>query len=279
MLAEATIKVAVTAEAEQQEILIALLADVGAHAFEEKRDAVYAYFMESAYNAEAVEGVIKGYSPGLDVTVTVIPAQDWNAEWEKNFESVLVDDFVEVHPPFRAATPGIQHHLVLTPRMAFGTGHHATTWLMLQYCSKVDFQGKQVLDMGCGTAVLGIMASMLGAAFVTAIDIDPWSYENGLENAVTNGVENIEVLIGDAGVVPDRCYEIVFANINRNVLIADRDVYVRHLTAGGDLLLSGIMDQDEEMITRHYEEAGLRLVARNSRKEWVMLAFKKEEGE
>jgi ribosomal protein L11 methyltransferase len=272
-LAERSLRLHLAPAPDLQEIAIAVLADEGAHAFEEKRDGVHAYFFESAYQAEAVAERLAQYFPGLPYTTEWIAAQDWNASWEENFESVLVEDFVEVHPPFRTPTPGMQHYICMMPRMAFGTGHHATTWLMLRQCRELDFQGKDVLDMGCGTAVLGILAAKLGAAHVTGIDIDPWSFENAQEHAQVNQTPQLEIILGDSSALPDRCYAIILANINRNVLLADRDVYVRHLTPGGQVLLSGIMEQDQEVVTQHYQAAGLELVARNSRDGWVMLAF------
>jgi ribosomal protein L11 methyltransferase len=273
-LAERSLRLHIATAPDLQEIAIAVLADEGAHAFEEKRDGLYAYFFESAYQEGAVAEAVARYFPGTTYTTEWIPAQDWNAVWEENFESVLVEDFVEVHPPFRDPTPGIAHHICMMPRMAFGTGHHATTWLMLRQCQTLDFQGKHVLDMGCGTAVLGILAAKLGATHVTAIDIDPWSFENAQENASVNHTPELEIILGDSSALPERCYEIILANINRNVLLADRDVYVRHLTPGGQLLLSGIMEQDLDVVTPHYLAAGLDLMARNSRDGWVMLAFK-----
>lgn len=275
-LAEATIRFHVDLPTEQQEILLALLSETSAHAFEEKRDGLHAYFQESVFDEAAMRAIVQAYYPDARMHVERIAPKDWNAEWERNFESVRVEDFVEVHPPFRAATPGIAHAIVLMPRMAFGTGHHSTTWLMMAACRHIDFKGKRVLDMGCGTAVLGILASKLGAAAVTAIDIDPWSEENAKENVAANGIANVEVLIGNASVIPAICYDIILANINRNVLLADRDVYVSHLVAGGVIVLSGLLAGDETMVDQHYRAAGLKPLARDSRNEWIKLAYNKE---
>lgn len=275
-LAEATIRFHVDLAPEHQEVALALLSETSAYAFEEKRDGLHAYFSESQFDEQEAREIIEAHFPEAKIAVERIAPRDWNAEWERDYASVLVDDFVEVHPPFRQPSPGIRYAISLMPRMAFGTGHHSTTWLMLQACQGFDFQGKKVLDMGCGTAVLGILASMLGAAEVMAIDIDPWSEENAKENAAANGITNMQVRIGDAKAIPDTCYDIILANINRNVLLADRDAYFAHLAPGGLILLSGMMDKDESMVDAHYRAVGLEFLARNSRNEWIMLAYKKD---
>lgn len=271
--AQATVRLRIDLPAEQQEVAIAVLSETEAYAFEEKRDGLHAYFPFSGFNEAEIKDILNAYFPDAGTEVEVIAAQDWNAEWESNFESVRVGNFVEVHPPFREPSAGVGHHIRLMPRMAFGTGHHSTTWLMMHACEQLDFRGKKVLDMGCGTAVLGILASQLGASTVTAIDIDPWSEENAKENAVMNGVENMKIIVGDASALPDECYDIILANINRNVLLADRDIYLKHLEPGGILLLSGIMDRDEAMVDAHYRSAGLKALVRNTRNEWIMIGY------
>jgi len=169
----------------------------------------------------------------------------------------------------------VQYHVQVAPKMAFGTGHHATTWLMLDQCSRLDFQGKAVLDMGSGTGVLGILAQQLGASSVTLIDIDPWSEENCKENAHLNGVTGLEIILGDVTAIPPVCYDIILANINRNVLMADRDSYVASLKPGGVIAMSGFYDFDEAKVAAHFTAAGLRPLDRREKDSWVMLAFEK----
>jgi ribosomal protein L11 methyltransferase len=271
--AQATIRFKIQVPMDQQEVVIALLSDTEAYAFEEKRDGLHAYFPESGFDETEVKSLLAGIFPDAATETERIEAQDWNASWESNFESVLVDDFVEVHPPFRQPSAGVQHHIQLMPRMAFGTGHHSTTWLMLQACSRLNFQDRTVLDMGCGTAVLGIMASKLGAQKVVAVDIDPWSEENAKENAKLNQINNLDVRVGDASAIPDECYDIILANINKNVLLTDRDVYLGHLNKGGYFLLSGILDRDEAQVDSHYRQAGFIPWMRQSRNEWIMIGY------
>jgi ribosomal protein L11 methyltransferase len=146
---------------------------------------------------------------------------------------------------------------------------------VLDQCESLDFKGKSVLDMGCGTGVLGILAKMLGAEEVTCIDFDPWSVENTLENTRLNEIEGIEVLLGDANAIPERCYDILLANINRNVLMADRDHYLRALAPGGTLVISGFYNFDEAKLATHFGQAGLKLVSRKEKDQWVMMAFEK----
>lgn len=277
MQKEGHIKVRIEAAAQTHETLMAILAEVGFYAFEEEESHLDSYIKETDYEADEVEAMLAQFFPGQEMPRSVehIASKDWNAEWEKDFQPVRVNDFCLVRPPFKPAEPGFAHEVIVFPKMAFGTGHHATTWLVIDQCSRIDFAGKQVLDMGCGTGVLGILASKLGAAAVTGIDIDEWSFENAQENADLNEIENLTVLQGDAASIPDACYEIILANINRNVLLADRDTYISHLSPGGCLVLSGIYNFDEKKLADHYLAGGLQLTLRKERNEWVMLAFEK----
>lgn len=277
MVAEASIELSLDIPKEDFDQMVAVLSEIGYYAFEETPTVLKAFVMESDYDTAAFDQAIHDYFPELRISKTVerIEAKDWNAEWEANFHSVTVGEFCEVHPPHRAPNPAVKYHLLVAPKMAFGTGHHATTWLMLEHCSRLDFAGKEVLDMGCGTGVLGILAHQLGAAKVTCIDFDPWCEENTRENAGLNKIDDLEILLGDATAIPVRRYQIILANINRNVLLADRDQYVKALAPGGIIAMSGFYDFDEEKVQAHYVAAGLRLVQRNERDNWVMLAFEK----
>lgn len=270
------IKLSLDLPAERHETMMAVLSTVGFYAFEEEPKLLHAYINESDYDASTFSETVDAFFPGLDLlpSVEVMPPRDYNAEWEKNFQPVRVKDLCLVRPPFKPAEPGFRQEVIVSPKMAFGTGHHSTTWLMIDQLSQLEVQGKRVLDMGCGTGVLGILARKMGAADVCCIDIDEWSYENARENAELNGIADLQVIQGDVAAIPKGCYEIILANINRNVLLADRDQYLAHLSRGGTLVLSGIYDFDEDILTRHYLDSGLHLEGRESRNEWVRLTFR-----
>jgi ribosomal protein L11 methyltransferase len=274
---EATIQLNLAIPREEYDALVAVLSGIGYYAFEETPAVLKAFIMESDYSEAAFDQTVKEFFPDLLISKTLerIEPKDWNAEWEANFHSVTVGDFCEVHPPHRTPDPSVRHHVMVAPKMAFGTGHHATTWLVVDVCSRLDFPGKTVLDMGCGTGVLGILARKLGASPVTCIDVDPWSEENTRENMQLNGLEDLEVILGDATAIPDRRYQIILANINRNVLMADRDRYVHALAEGGVIAISGFFDFDEAKLYEHFVAAGLLPVERRDKDNWVMLAFKK----
>lgn len=276
MVADSYIKLSLDIPQDTYDRMIAVLSGIGFYAFEEGSN-LEAYITEDDFNEVRLNQTIDQYFPEMYFSRQVerILSQDWNAEWEKNFEAVRVRDFCEVRPPFRTPTAGMRHDIVVAPKMAFGTGHHATTWLMIDQCAQLDFEGKRVLDMGCGTGVLGILARKCGAAQVDAVDIDRWSFENAQENASLNAISDLRVVQGDASAIPGDCYDILLANINRNVLIADRDQYIDRLQAGGTLVLSGIYDFDESQLAAHYKTAGLKLIRRAERDTWVLLAFRK----
>lgn len=279
-----SIKLSIELPEGQHETMMAVLSTVGYYAFEEQENRLDAYISESDFDEKGFREAIDSFFPGMKPKskTELIPARDWNAQWEKEFQPVRVNDFCLVRPPFKPAEENFAREVIVFPKMAFGTGHHSTTWLMIEQCEHLDFKGKKVLDMGCGTGVLGILALKLGAAEVTAIDIDEWSFENARENAQLNGTEDLVVIQGDASAIPKACYEIILANINRNVLLADRDKLLDHLEKGGILVLSGIYDFDEHILTSHYLDEGsdsprLELISRKARNEWVRLVFRKND--
>ena len=274
---EEYIQVNLSVARDDYDTAIAVLSEIDYYGFEEDPAVLKAFVLSKDYSDSRLAETLATYFPSQEITreVEYIKAKDWNAEWEKNFHSVAVRDFCEVHPPHRDADPKMKHHVMVAPKMAFGTGHHATTWLVIDQCESLDFQGKRVLDMGCGTGVLGLLAKMLGAKEVTCIDFDPWSVENTLENARLNNEDGLEVLLGDASAIPSTCYDILLANINRNVLMADRDRYIAAMNPGGTLVISGFYDFDEAKLLAHFGQAGLKHVGRKEKDQWVMLAFEK----
>ena len=203
--------------------------------------------------------------------------QNWNAVWESNFQPIVIGDTVGVRADFHPANPHLKYDMVITPKMSFGTGHHDTTALMLEHLMKMPLEGKTVLDMGCGTGVLGIFASLSGAKEVLAIDIDPWSYENTLENIQKNNSSNIKVQLGDASLLPATAtFEVVIANINRSVLLQDMPAYLACLKVGGSLLLSGFYKADVEEIDDTVTTRNMILTFSQSADDWMLLVYYKK---
>ena len=202
--------------------------------------------------------------------------KNWNEEWEKGHQAVLVEyngGSVWVRAPFHPHRDDVSYELIIEPKMSFGTAHHPTTYMMLSYVAELDMQGKRVLDMGCGTAVLGILAKMRGASYVEGVDIDEWAFNNARENAATNNVE-ITLKLGDATTLQG-CFDIIIANINRNILLADMERYAAVLNAGGTLLLSGFYEADETALVARAKELGMTLKNKKNRDGWSALQLVK----
>jgi ribosomal protein L11 methyltransferase len=258
------------------EAVLAVLASEGYQAFEERESGLSAYISDQEFKEEKLDEILKLWFPKAAIRYSVnwIAPRNWNREWEENYPSVYIDTFCQIVPSFREPKPGYSWTLVIQPKMSFGTGHHETTRLMILQMKEIDFKEKDVLDMGCGTGILGILAHKMGAAKVTGIDIDPWSYENAGENISLNQTE-VEILIGDVEKIPDRKFDIVIANINRNVLLADGMAYIDHLKPGGNLLISGFLDQDEANLEEYFTGAGLCKMSRKAERNWISLLFQK----
>lgn len=211
-------------------------------------------------------------------TFEAMPDKNWNEEWEKQHKPVLVEadngKRVWVRAPFHEHRSDVDWELEIEPKMSFGTAHHQTTYMMLSYLTELDMQGRHVLDMGCGTAVLAILAKMRGAEYVEGIDIDEWAYNNALENAERNHAD-ITIRIGDASLLGGNTFDLIIANINRNILLADMASYVSVLRPGGTLLLSGFYESDVPALQAHAESLGLRLMQQKVRQSWTALRFQK----
>ncbi len=206
-----------------------------------------------------------------------IESQDWNTLWEKQFDPVEVEGTIRIRAPFHEADPRFPIEVVIMPKMAFGTGHHATTRLMCAALAETDLQRRHLLDMGSGTGVLAIAAVKMGAASVDAIDIDEWAWHNCSENIEANGVaDRIHSLLGDANAIPDKKYHAILANINRNILLADMPRYVHALQTEGLLFLSGFLEQDIPQLSERAEELGLTPAGRKNEGEWALLIYRKK---
>ena len=229
-----------------QEVLIALMGEMGYEGFEQEDDRLLAFAPEAAFD-EAALGELLG-AHGLSYTLQQIEERNWNAEWEANFQPVIVEGFCAIRAHFHPPMPEVEHELIITPKMSFGTGHHATTYMMLHAMRGIGLKGKRVLDFGTGTGVLAILAERLGADAVVAIDNDDWSIENALENVEANGCTRIGVLKKDRVADVDGVFDVILANINKHVILSEMQALAQHLAEGGVILLSGLLQNDAEDI-------------------------------
>jgi ribosomal protein L11 methyltransferase len=256
------------------EILIAELGNAGFESFVESEEGVTAYIQKTEWKTNILEDifVLNSNEFSIEYKCNEVAQTNWNAEWEKNFEPIQVDNLVSIRAPFHEH-PNLKYDIVIEPKMSFGTGHHETTHMMVQHLLKLDVENKKVLDMGCGTGILAIFAEMKGAKPLDAIDIDNWCYENSLENVSRNNCENISVYEGDALLLGDKKYDVIIANINRNILLMDMKVYTNCLNEKGVLLLSGFYEADIPVIDAEVSKFGLTLETTIQRNNWVALKY------
>lgn len=257
------------------EILMAELIEIGFDSFTEEYDGILGYIQEDLFDEALLKEVplLNSSEVSIKYNFEKMPNINWNEEWEKNFSPINVADQVYIRAEFHDPKPEM-HEIVIQPKMSFGTGHHPTTHLMIQQMLEMDFTGKNVLDMGCGTSVLAIFAKQKGAKRVVAIDIDEWSVENSTENAARNGVE-LDISQGTAENLGNENFDIILANINRNILISDIPTYVSVLNKGGQLLLSGLCFFDVDDILEVCNEQNLTLKNKQQREEWMSLLLEK----
>ncbi|MCY7357047.1 MAG: 50S ribosomal protein L11 methyltransferase [Rudanella sp.] len=267
------------------DILIAELAELGFESFVETDEGLNAYIMEPDFDEGAVRDVIAKYADqtAIAYTVTSLEKRNWNAEWEQSYQPIEVAQTVRVrasfHEPDRSDGPApFRYDLVINPKMSFGTGHHETTAMMLEHQLGIDHAGKGVLDVGSGTGILAILAARMGAAHVLAFDIEEWAVENAQENAGLNDCSQIRVFQGTIADVDTRSrFDIVLANINRNVLLAEIPTYAGLMREGGQLLVSGFYEHDAIDIERKAKEAGLTPVRGMAINGWCSLVYKRQE--
>jgi len=259
------------------DILMAELGELGFESFVETETGLSAYIQKSDWNPLILSQVTSLNSGKFNIVYNKeeIAPVNWNHEWEKNFEPIEIDKTVSIRAPFHEAG-NLQYNLIIEPKMSFGTGHHETTHLMVQHLLALDLKEKNVLDMGCGTAILAILAEKLGAKPIDAIDIDAWSYENSIENVERNDCKNISVFEGEASLLIDQQYDVIIANINRNILLADMDAYNKVLKSNGILLLSGFYKEDIPFIHTAASQYGLTQELSLERNNWVGLRYFKK---
>lgn len=256
------------------DILIAELGEMGFESFVENDEGLIAYVQKDLFDSQALEEIylFKTKEHQISWSSKTVVQQNWNAEWEKSFKPILVQDKCLVRAPFHEQQQ-VTYDIVIEPKMSFGTGHHETTFMMLSHILENDFKNKSVLDMGCGTGVLAILAEKCGATALEAIDIDNWCYINSIENVERNGCRSITVKEGDASLLGDTKFDVILANINRNILLKDIPTYVSCLKKGGILFLSGFYLEDLEMISAKCGEFGLQFEKNLEKNNWVAAKY------
>ena len=259
------------------EIVIAQMADLGFESFTELESGIQGYIREDMYQKDLVNSYLQKIHAehGLKCTIQKIAPQNWNAIWESAYEPVIIAGKCRVRAPFHAPLPVMQYEIVIEPRMSFGTAHHETTSLMLELLMLEEVAGKRVLDMGCGTGVLAILAHKMEAAEVVAIDNDDWACSNATDNMEKNNALAVKVIQGEADAIPGPEYDLIIANINRNVLLNDIPVYSGFLKDHGVLLMSGFYEEDLDQLRKTSETAGLHYISYKSDNRWAGAKFVK----
>ena len=261
------------------DVLSAVLGEAGFESFIEQTDGIAAYIQKQLFNEDSLQTALAEFPmPGTQVEYSYQEAEDkdWNEEWEKNFfQPIIIDDRCVIHSTFHRDIPKAEYDIVINPQMAFGTGHHETTSLIIGELLNGNLQGKSLLDMGCGTSILAILARMRGAAPCTAIDIDEWCVRNSLENIELNHVDDITVFQGDASSLADKGpFDVIIANINRNILLNDMKHYVSRMHSGSELYMRGFYVDDIPVIQAEAERNGLSFVHQQEKNRWAAVKFK-----
>ena len=256
------------------DVLAAELGEIGFESFAENENGLQGYISDQLYNVKGLQEKLAEFpleNVEIHFTETMVESKDWNEEWEKNyFKPIRIGKDCIIRASFHEHEPGYTYNIIIDPKMAFGTGNHETTFLMISEMLKLDLIGKELLDMGCGTAVLAILARMKGAGRVVGIDIDEWAYNNALENIRLNHTEDIQVALGGAEKIKEfGLFDIVFANINRNILLNDICQYTNSMKPGSLLFMSGFYVEDIPAIEAECQKNGLKLDSYNERNNWV----------
>ena len=256
---------------------MARLNEIEFESYNEDKTGVKAYVQTHLMDEGAVKEIIAEVAElcELNFTINKVKQENWNEQWENNFEPVHINEKCVIRAHFHDSFPDIEQEIIITPKMSFGTGHHETTSLVMNEMFGIDFKNKSVLDMGSGTGVLAILASKLGASSLIGIDFDEWAFENAEENAKLNIVDNIDFIHGDADAIGDAKFDIILANINRNIILQDIATYVGAMNTQSEILFSGFLKEDIPLILEKSEQLGLELVVSKHKNKWQMLHLKK----
>lgn len=259
-----------------REIILAFLGTLPFDTFEETETGLSAYIPTQSVNPELEESLDNLKEQfNFEYTVEIIPSQNWNAVWESNFEPIVVADFCGIRADFHPTIKGVKHELVIQPKMAFGTGHHATTFQMIEALMSLDCKDKSVLDYGCGTGILAMVAALEGSKSVDAIDIDEWAYQNTIENTVRNKVVGVQPLLGDLSIVQDKQYDLILANITFNVISSSIPTLHNMLPEMGILVCSGFFTADADLLEAQGKALGFSVIGKSEKSRWACLCLQK----
>ena len=266
-------KVSVTSSAEMRDIIIAILSQSNYNGFEENDFGFKTYIAEEQFE----ETIIKTLADQFDFSykIKLIPQQNWNAVWESNFQPIQIADFCGIRADFHPNFTDVKHEITINPKMAFGTGHHETTLSMMEIMQHLDFQDKKVFDYGCGTGILAILAAKMGANPILAIDYDPLSSENTIENCQKNNIEQVETRLGELSIVKDDEFDIILANINRNVILNSLPSLFLKIKETGQVLISGFLHSDVDLMTNTLEKIGFSIKKVVQKGEWICMQLSK----
>lgn len=269
------IEVKFTNTEEQNDILLAFLSDTEFEMFDTSESGLNAYIQEGKFSEELLKSIIETIpnSTTISFTFSSIPDRNWNEEWESSFEPVIILEKVIIRAPFHEQFQNCKYELIIEPKMSFGTGHHPTTTLMIEMMLELELAGKDVLDMGCGSGVLAILAHKMNAEKILAVDFDEWAYENTKENCERNNSTSIEVIKGNVNAIKNRKFDIILANINRNILLSDTGAYVNCLNKNGYIIQSGFLNEDEKLLIENAEASGLKHLKTCQKEKWSAIVF------